>query len=160
MLNRTGLLVRNFHLTFEHTVNDSPTAASEADRLLRFRLIWEELQEYGRAIGLSHLQMSEPEFNEMVRGVTAGFSIDPTAPIDLVEAADALGDLDYVVQGSNIVHGFPAMEVIEEIHAANMSKADENGRPIKDAGGKIVKGPNYRKPRVDLVLRENGWSGE
>lgn len=77
---------------------------------------------------------------------------DVTDTVDLIEAADALGDLDYVVQGSNISFGFPSEAILEEIHASNMSKLGEDGKPIYREDAKVLKGPNYFKPNIARVM--------
>lgn len=142
-----------FHGVFEHPIEHAPTTPSEKQRLLRFRLIFEELMEFGRAIGIEPLaSLPEDEFNSNLKATMDDFTIG-AAPVNLPEAADALGDLDYVVQGSNLVFGFPAEAVVREIHRANMSKLGEDGRPIKDAFGKIVKSARYAPPDVAAVLR-------
>lgn len=150
-------LVASFHAAFDHPISAVPTVPSVDTRLLRFRLILEELMEFGRAIGVKRLAgIPDEEFQQLVKDQLKLISIDETAPVDLIEAADALGDIDYVVQGSNLVFGFPAEAIIAEIHSANMSKLGEDGRPIKDAYGKIVKGPNTRKPDIGRLLQAHG----
>lgn len=154
-------LVQEFHGVFGHPIEPDPTVPTAETRLLRFRLIFEELMEFGRAIGLNDLQdMDQEEFDENIKSAMEQFTISPDAKVDLTEAADALGDLDYVVQGSNLVFGFPAEDVVREIHRANMSKLGEDGRPIRDAFGKIIKGPNYRKPNVARLLLSPGLPEE
>ncbi len=147
-------LVKEFHTVFGHPVAATPTDVDENTRLLRFRLIYEELMEFGRAIGISGLaDETQEQFEELVKSAKNAIAIVPNFPTDLVEAADALGDIDYVVQGSNLVFGFPAESVVEEIHRANMSKLGADGKPIYDEHHKVQKGPNYRKPDVGGVLR-------
>ena len=146
-------LVRLFHLAFAHPVRTVPTTPKPLERLLRFRLIFEELMEFGRAIGIDGLaNKTEEEFERILKGTMAEFSINEDCPVDLAGAADALGDIDYVTSGSNLVFGFPAEAVLAEIHRANMSKLGDDGRPIQDAYGKVVKGPNYKPPNVAQVL--------
>lgn len=147
-------LVKEFHATFGHPIAAAPTDVDENTRLLRFRLIYEEMMEFGRAIGVKGLaDKTEEEFKAVVKAALNAVSLIPNFPTDLVEAADALGDIDYVVQGSNLVFGFPAESVVEEIHRANMSKLGADGKPIYDEHHKVQKGPNYRKPDVGGVLR-------
>ena len=71
---------------------------------------------------------------------------------DLVGAADALGDLEYVVNGAAIGMGIPLPEVVEEIHRSNMTKLGADGKPIYRADGKILKGPDYEPPRIRDLL--------
>jgi len=146
-------LVRLFHLAFSHPVHHVPRTPSAKERELRFRLLLEEVLEFGRASGVAPLtEGSEEDFEAKVKEVLSAFSIDPAAPVNLPAAADALGDIDYVCAGANLVFGFPAEAVVAEIHRANMSKLGADGRPIHDGHGKVVKGPNYRPPNVAQVL--------
>ena len=69
---------------------------------------------------------------------------------DVVEVADALGDMLYILCGTIIEHGMQNVidDVFEEIHRSNLSKLDENGNPIYREDGKVVKGPNYFPPNL------------
>jgi predicted HAD superfamily Cof-like phosphohydrolase len=73
---------------------------------------------------------------------------------DLVGIADALGDQLYIIYGTILKHGLQDRieEVFEEIHRSNMSKLDENGKPILREDGKILKGRNYFKPNILKIL--------
>ena len=73
---------------------------------------------------------------------------------DLVEVADALGDMLYILCGTILEHGMEHKieEVFDEIQRSNMSKLSENGTPIFRYDGKILKGPNYFKPRIAEIL--------
>lgn len=147
--------VQQFHQVFGHPVANAPTVPDAKTRLLRFRLIFEETMEFGRSIGVEGLcEGTQEEFEAKLKEQMAELRIVDGAEVNLAEAADALGDIDYVVQGANLVFGFPAEAISREIHAANMSKLGEDGLPIKDAFGKIVKGPYTRKPDIARVLAE------
>ncbi len=153
-------LVREFHEIFGHPIATAPTTPDAKRRLLRFRLIFEELLEFGRAIGVDDLaNVTQEEFDALVRTALNSFSIDETCEVNLPEAADALGDIDYVVQGSNLEFGFPAEKISAEIHEANLSKLGPDGRPIYDAAGKVVKGPNTRKPDILKILLDSAIAG-
>ena len=69
---------------------------------------------------------------------------------DVVEVADALGDMLYILCGTIIEHGMQNVidDVFEEIHRSNLSKLDENGDPIYREDGKVIKGPNYFPPNL------------
>lgn len=69
-----------------------------------------------------------------------------------VEIADALGDLVYVIYGFALEMGYDLRAVIKEIHASNMTKLGEDGKPIYREDGKVLKGPNYVKPNIPAVL--------
>ena len=73
---------------------------------------------------------------------------------DLVEVADALGDMLYILCGTIIEHGMQHKieEVFDEIQRSNMSKLDSNGEPIYREDGKVLKGPNYFKPDIKTIL--------
>tara|TARA_R110002167_G_scaffold352131_1_gene564973 strand:+ start:504 stop:890 length:387 start_codon:yes stop_codon:yes gene_type:complete len=73
---------------------------------------------------------------------------------DLVEVADALGDMLYILCGTILEHGmqYKIEEVFEEIQRSNMSKLGADGKPIYREDGKVLKGPNYFKPDIQSVL--------
>jgi len=119
--------VEKFHNTFGITTQYAPTTAiSDATIDLRFRLMAEENEEY-------------------LEAAKAG---------DLVEVADALGDMMYILCGTILSHGMQHVieEVFEEIQASNMSKLGEDGNPIYREDGKVMKGPGYFKPNIAAVL--------
>ncbi len=73
---------------------------------------------------------------------------------DLVEVADALGDMLYILCGTILEHGMQHKieEVFEEIQKSNMSKLGADGKPIYRKDGKVLKGPNYFKPNIEQIL--------
>ena len=73
---------------------------------------------------------------------------------DLIEIADALGDMLYILCGTIITHGMQHKieEVFDEIQRSNMSKLDNDGNPIYREDGKVMKGPNYFKPDIKSIL--------
>lgn len=157
-------LVRQFHTTFKHPVAKNVTVGDAKLRRLRVMLIASELAELAQALGVSLELEVKPatgpaEKNDM-NGMRSRLSVVDTALcyanefVDIVETADALADLDYVVQGANLVFGLPSALILHEVHASNMSKLDKNGKPIYDADGKVVKGPNFRLPEIARVLEE------
>ncbi len=119
--------VHEFHTAFGLGINDAPVANIGEDRnLLRFNLMKEENEEY---------------FEAAQNG-------------DLVEVADALGDMLYILAGTIIEHGMQhkIVEVFDEIQRSNMSKLGEDGKPIYREDGKVLKGPNYFKPNIKEIL--------
>ena len=74
---------------------------------------------------------------------------------NLVEIADALGDMLYILCGTIISHGLQDKieEIFQEIQNSNMSKLGKNGKPIYREDGKVLKGPNYFKPDFEKILR-------
>ena len=119
--------VHEFHTAFKLNMNTSPIASIGEDRnLLRFNLMKEENEEYFEAAQNN----------------------------DLVEVADALGDMLYILCGTIIEHGMQDKieEVFAEIQRSNMSKLGEDGEPIYREDGKVLKGPNYFKPNIKAIL--------
>ena len=121
--------VTEFHTAFKLNMNSKPTASiGEARNLLRFNLMKEENEEYLEAANNN----------------------------DLVEVADALGDMLYILCGTIIEHGMQDKieEVFNEIQQSNMSKLGEDGKPIYREDGKVLKGPNYFKPNIQKILEK------
>ncbi len=121
--------VKEFHESFNIINNSSPTLLSKEEFLLRYNLIKEENEEY---------------LNACEKG-------------DIVEIADALGDILYIALGTLLRHGLQHKidEVFEEIHSSNMSKLGPDGKPIYREDGKVLKGPNYFKPDIKKILNNN-----
>lgn len=120
--------VHEFHSAFGLGINTLPTGdLGENKNLLRFNLMKEENEEYLEAVSNN----------------------------DLVEIADALGDMLYILCGTIIEHGLQdKMEaVFDEIQRSNMSKLGEDGKPIYREDGKVLKGPNYFKPNFEEILK-------
>lgn len=119
--------VQEFHESFGLGVSHSPVAKLSAQKLkLRFDLMDEENREY--------LEAAEND--------------------DLVEVADALGDMLYILCGTILEHGmqYKIEEVFNEIQRSNMSKLGADGKPIYREDGKVMKGPNYFKPNIVSIL--------
>ena len=74
---------------------------------------------------------------------------------DIVEIADALGDMLYILCGTILEHGlqYKIEAVFDEIHRSNMSKLDNDGAPIYREDGKVIKGPNYFRPNLVPILK-------
>lgn len=145
--DRTINKVREFHQAFGVTDAAAPHPCSAEIRELRVRLIAEELCELCDALGVALSLTSTGGYTNFVARAYA-----EDAAVDLVETADALGDLDYVVQGANLVFGIPAGAVMDEIHRSNMSKLGDDGKPVLRGDGKIAKGPRYTPPDIAKVL--------
>ena len=121
--------VKDFHNAFGLGVNDTPIANLSTQKLkLRYDLMAEENDEYFEAAQNN----------------------------DLVEVADALGDMLYILCGTILEHGmqYKIEEVFNEIQRSNMSKLGADGRPIYREDGKVMKGPNYFKPDILSILVE------
>ena len=126
-LQETIDMVREFHDAFRIGNEDVPVGKiDEKDFLLRYKLMREENEEY--------LEAAE-------RG-------------DLVEVADALGDMLYILCGTILKHGLQHKieEVYREIQDSNMSKLDKNGEPIYREDGKVLKSDQYFRPDIKTIL--------
>ena len=113
--------VKKFHNTYKLGYSETPIAnLGNSKNKLRFCLMSEENEEYLEAAN-----------ND-----------------DIIEVADALGDMLYILCGTIIEHGLQDIieDVFDEIQRSNMSKLGEDGEPIYRGDGKVLKGPNYFKP--------------
>ena len=120
--------VKLFHTTYGLGVSTEMKAdLGEQKNNLRFELMKEENEEYLEAVQNN----------------------------DIVEIADALGDMLYILCGTILEHGLQhKMEaVFDEIQRSNMSKLGEDGKPIYREDGKVMKGPNYFKPNFEEILK-------
>jgi predicted HAD superfamily Cof-like phosphohydrolase len=113
-----------FMKTFGQEVKNQPAFSSEKINKLRYDLIKEELAELKDAM----------EKN------------------DLLEVADALTDILYVTYGAGHAFGINLDKCFEEVQNSNMSKLDQNGKPIYNESGKVMKGPNYFKPDLSKFV--------
>ena len=116
--------IREFHKGFDYPTPKEPTV--EANFKLRHTLIAEELREY----------------------------YDACIDKDIVEIADAIGDMLYLVLGAAVEHGININPVFDEIHRSNMSKL-QDGKVIRREDGKVLKGENYFPPNIEKVLKLN-----
>jgi len=142
-------MVREFHEVFRHPTPGELTPVDDATADLRVELIREEFEELLVAL-------SGVEANVTTRIWNHGGSTDLPYEPDLVEIADALGDLIYVVYGAAICHGIDLDAVVAEIHRSNMSKLGEDGQPIRREDGKTLKGPDFFPPDSAGVLGLDG----
>lgn len=119
--------VKTFHKAFGLGVLNEPKADLGKNKIeLRFNLMDEENKEYFEAAQNN----------------------------DLIEVADALGDMLYILCGTILEHGmqYKIEEVFNEIQRSNMSKLGGDGKPIYREDGKVLKGPNYYKPDIKGIL--------
>ena len=120
--------VKEFHTSFKIGYSEEMKGSlGENKNLLRYNLMKEENEEY--------LEAAQND--------------------DIVEIADALGDMLYILCGTIIEHGLQDKieEVFNEIQRSNMSKLGEDGKPIYREDGKVMKGPNYFKPNFEAILK-------
>ena len=110
--------VKTFMETFGQEVKKKPSLSTDKINKLRYDLIKEELDELKEAMDNN----------------------------DLLEVADALTDILYVTYGAGHAFGINLDKCFDEVQNSNMSKLGENGEPIYNESGKVMKGPNYFKP--------------
>ena len=116
--------VKTFMETFGQEVKTKPSFSSDKINSLRYDLIKEELEE-----------LKEAMENK-----------------DLLEVADALTDILYVTYGAGHAFGINLDKCFEEVQSSNMSKLNEEGKPIYNESGKVMKGPKYFKPNLIQFL--------
>ena len=114
-----------FMKTFGQEVKTNASLSSDKINKLRIDLIEEELQELKDAINKK----------------------------DLKETVDALTDILYVAYGAGHAFGVNLDKCFEEVQNSNMSKLGEDGKPIYNENGKVMKGPNYFKPNLNQFLK-------
>ena len=116
--------VKTFMKTFGQEVKNEPSFSTNKINSLRYELIKEELDELKTAMENK----------------------------DLLEVADALTDILYVTYGAGHAFGIDLDKCFEEVQNSNMSKLDENGKPIYNELGKVMKGPKYFKPNLSKFV--------
>ena len=112
--------VKTFMKTFGQMVRTKPQFPDEKTMQLRYDLIKEELDELEQAMKTKNLN----------------------------EVADALTDILYVTYGAGCAYGIDLDKCFKEVQRANMSKLGEDGKPIYNEKGKVMKGPNYTEPNL------------
>ena len=117
--------VKTFMQTFGQEVKIKPSFSTDKINDLRYNLIKEELSE-----------LKEAMENK-----------------DLLEVADALTDILYVTYGAGIAFGIDLDKCFDEVQNSNMSKLGEDGKPIYNEAGKVMKGPNYFKPDLSKYVK-------
>ena len=113
-----------FMKTFGQEVKNKPSFSTDKINKLRIDRIKEELEELTEAMDKK----------------------------DLLEVADALTDILYVTYGAGHAFGIDLDNCFDEVQNSNMSKLDENGKPIYNDFGKVMKGPNYFKPDLKKFI--------
>ena len=116
--------VKNFMITYGQEVKESASFPDENIIKLRLKLIKEELEELEQALNDKNL----------------------------LEVADALTDILYVTYGAGHSFGINLDACFEEVQRSNMSKLDEDGKPILNEYGKVMKGPNFSKPNLKQFI--------
>ena len=117
--------VKIFMETFGQEVKTQPSFSSEKINNLRYNLIKEELDELKKAMDNK----------------------------DLLEVADALTDILYVTYGAGIAFGIDLDKCFDQVQKSNMSKLGNDGKPIYNKAGKVMKGPSYFKPDLSKFVK-------
>jgi len=124
----TLAIVRGWHQAFDVPVVDAPSIPKDRAQM--------------------RLAILEEEVAELRAAVEAG---------DMVEVLDALCDIQYVLDGTFLEFGLHRVkqQAMEEVHASNMSKLGADGRPVLREDGKVLKGPNFRRPDLARILQQS-----
>ena len=117
--------VKKFMVTFSQVVRTKPQFPDDKTMQLRFDLIKEELNELKLAMKTKNLK----------------------------EIADALTDILYVTYGAGYAYGINLDKCFKEVQRANMSKLGNDGKPIYNEKGKVMKGPNYSEPNLKQFVK-------
>jgi len=117
--------VKTFMETFGQEVKNKPSFSTDKINSLRYDLIKEELDELKEALENK----------------------------DILEVADALTDILYVTYGAGHAFGINLDQCFNEVQKSNMSKLAENGKPIYNEAGKVMKGPKYFKPDLSKFIK-------
>ena len=169
-------MTREFHRAFGLPVHDSPREPTVEERILRAKLLMEEtLETITEGLGVCvDMDYARPGIKHRFRIVHEGAEYDP------VETLDGLAVVKVIANGTAVQFGLPMEEADREVFESNMSKLDKVGKPIVNRCqipecyvdetrggcdrpdhlidptqpvGKILKGPNYRKPNIEGLLR-------
>ena len=116
--------VKKFMETFGQEIKEKASFPNDKITSLRYELIKEELDEFKEAIDKK----------------------------DIKEVADALTDILYVTYGAGHAFGIDLDKCFEEVQNSNMSKLGNDGKPIYNENGKVMKGPNYFKPNLSKFV--------
>lgn len=136
--------VRNFMEAYDQPIRFRPIDnLPEHEKIFRIALIQEELRELAQALNV--------DMGPLPLLVCKDRKLDPVAVLD------ALTDLMYVLLGAYHTFGLAicAKEAFEEVHNSNMSKLGDDDRPIKNAAGKVLKGPYYFPPNLEAIVRRS-----
>lgn len=159
-MDRTLKMVREFHTLFDISMaaepidlEDRPPAVeAELNEFVgRMTVLADDLHSAAEAHGanplLLKLQLCQEELAELAEAMADG---------NMVAALDALCDLRYVLDGTTLVLGLGAVfnSAFVEVHMSNLTKLDENNRPIKNAAGRVMKPPHYSPPQLERFLND------
>ena len=126
MPHRVLSCVREFCLAFDQPQQDTPQLADDERRRIRMRQLEDKYHDYRYAERAN----------------------------DLVKISESLADMLYVIGVTALEYGIPLDTIFLEVHRSNMTRLGVDGRAIVREDGKIMKGPNYKKPDVVAILCE------
>lgn len=147
-------MVKQFCEKFGHISADAPQRPPEAVHKLRMRLMLEEMQEVIDSMTVSgQFKIVEIMKNNIfiARQMIDFIPEESLANFSMESLAKELADLLYVVHGTAAAFGIDMDRVFEEVHLSNMSKLDENGSPIYNEDGKVMKSENYTAPDMSII---------
>ena len=128
MINALEKLI-DFHKSFEINIEEKPFIPSTDRCNLRQKLLEEELSEFKEAWETK----------------------------DIIEVADALADIQYVLLGTILEFGLQNYfsDIFNEVHRSNMTKLDDNGKPLRRNDGKVIKSKSYDPPNISKIIKQN-----
>ncbi len=164
--------VKEFMQTFGQATPDKPTVPDAKTRELRVKLLLEEVLELAEASGVQVIT----EHGQLIESTSdLSISVNPALTPNLVGVADALADIDYVMQGAAVAYGLDLEPFCDEVHRSNMTKLwklDEvSGTPalnitrvqdkgdgrvclVKNESGKVLKSPSYSAANLAPIVEE------
>jgi predicted HAD superfamily Cof-like phosphohydrolase len=129
MMDKTNFTkVKEFHELFDVDINKKIHTSSKSLVELRLNLIREEIDEFEKEVYKDHIKLEN--------------------------LSKELADVLYVVYGFAVTFGIPIDDVFEEVHRSNLTKLDDNGKPLFREDGKILKSKNYEPADVKKILEE------
>lgn len=160
-MDMTMLSVREFHDAFDAETPDEPVSLVTSEAVMEeLAYLAEELENLARFAHdaaadnggdntLMRCQLMIEELGECVRAMYER---------DMVAVLDALCDMRYVADGTALSLGLGPvfLAAFREVHASNMTKLGDDGKPIKNEAGRVVKGPRYRRPNLEPLLKGAG----
>jgi predicted HAD superfamily Cof-like phosphohydrolase len=141
--------VGEFMKAYDQDVHTTARFPEPSIRMLRFNLIDEELGELDEAM----VKQDDLDILSITGKLSSESEFINDSRENLIEIADALTDLLYVVYGAGHAYGIDLDACFNEVQRSNMSKLGENGKAIKREDGKIMKGPNYSPPNLRGILK-------
>jgi predicted HAD superfamily Cof-like phosphohydrolase len=141
-----------FHKAMGQPIGMTPSVPSDERVRLRLRLVAEEFFELLAATDDVPFESTLSRRLDHAHSLVIEYIAHAQMRVDIVEAADALADLAYVIEGTALEFGISSEPIAKEVHRSNMTKSGMR------EDGKIAKGPNYSPPNIAGCLRDQGWN--